>query len=448
MIEKSENRKRGKVYFTQYNASYLPSIAETCGYEIKININNSLELMFNEILNFSPDFIVSIIRFKFYKPQMEALAKIKELLPKTKIIVTGEPFLTYNNNVTYENPFISYAITGEPEYTLRDILNGTPDNEILGICYTDDNMQSVKNEPRPFIDNLDELPFPIRITDKNSVEYIEVSRGCPHHCFFCMATPLRGKVVRYRSVENVIKEIEFCIEKYGVTEFVFKADNICEDRTWFLNLCKKIIENKLNINWSTNIMPGKIDNELAKLMKESGCVLCNIGAESGSLSIINNIEKHISLEDIKETNQILKQNKISINNCFLFGLPWETEETAEENIKFALELNSDEATFNIAAPFPGTKFFVYTMLNRLISGELDFTNSIKGAIVRTHKLSKEKITECMQQALRRYYIRPKYILKTLLTLNFKLLARMIKIYFLSSNKNIKNLKREQKELMK
>jgi radical SAM superfamily enzyme YgiQ (UPF0313 family) len=104
-----------------------------------------------------------------YKSDMEFLLRAKELLPSVKIIVKGTPFLTYNMNVTYENPFISYVIVGEAEYTLRDILNGVPDNEILGICYTDDNMQAVKNEPRPFIEDLDNLPFPARHLVDNSV---------------------------------------------------------------------------------------------------------------------------------------------------------------------------------------------------------------------------------------------------------------------------------------
>ena len=298
-------------------------------------------------------------------------------------------------------------------------------------------MQSVKNEPRPLIENLDELPFPIRIANENSIEYLEVSRGCPYHCFFCMATPIRGNKVRYRSVKNVIEEIKFCKDKYNVTEFVFRADNICENRGWLYELCEKIIENKLNIKWSTNVMPGKIDDELAQIMQKSGCILCNIGAESGALSILNNLEKNITLEDIKSTNRILKKSGITVNNCFLFGLPWETEETAKETINFAFELNSDEITFNIAAPFPGTKFFVYTMLSHLVSGEIDFTNAIREPIVGTHKLQKEKISELRHKAIKKYYVRPKYFFKSLFTPNIRLFLRVVKILFSDYRKNNK-----------
>lgn len=439
MEEKIEKTKRGKVYFAENNTSYLPAIAEACNYEIKINTNNSIEQTLNDILEFAPDYLVSNIRFQIYKPQMEALAKIKSLAPNTKIVVTGEPFLTYNNNVTYENPFINYAIMGEAEYTFRDILEGVPDNEILGICYTDENMQAVKNEPRPFIENLDELPFPIRNFNKDLIEFIEVSRGCPHHCFFCMSTPLRGEKARYRSAENVIEELKHCINTYNISDFVFKADNILANRDWLKELCKKIIENKLNIKWSANIIPKGIDNELAEYMKKSGCILCNIGIESGAVSILNNIEKKVTIDDIKNTMSVLKKNKISTNNCFLFGLPWETEETAEETIKLALELDSDEASFYIASPFPGTKFFVYTMINRLSAGDIDFTNAIREPIVKTHNLSKERIIEIQREAIKRYYTQPKYILSSIFSLNFRLFFKIAKILFSRfKNNNIHN----------
>ena len=435
MTEIIEQNKRGKVYFTENNMLYLPAIAEQCNYEIKINTNTTIEQTINDIKEFAPNFIVALIRFQVYKPQMEALAKIKELFPHIKIIVTGEPFLTYNNNVTYENPYISYVIMGEPEYTLRDILEGIPDNEILGICYTDENMQAIKNEPRPLIENLDKLPFPIRKTNKESIEFIEVSRGCPHHCFFCMATPLRGNKIRYRSVQNIIEEIKHCINKYKVNSFVFRADNFNENRDWCMDLCKQIIENKLNIQWSVNILPKNIDNTLAKYMSKSGCILCNIGIESGNINILNNIEKAVTLNDIKNTINILKKNRIKTHNCYIIGLPWETEETVQDTIKLAIQLDSDEASFNIATPFPGTKFFVYSMLNRLVTDEINFEKSIKSPIVKTHNLSKERIIRLQSNAAKCFYARPKYILKCIFNLNFQTILKIAKIYSLNFKNN-------------
>ena len=440
MTEIINETKRGKVYFTDKNSLYLPAIAKACNYDVKINSGYSIQQLLNDILEYSPDYIVSNISFELYKPQMEALARIKQLLPQSVIIVTGEPFLTYNMNVTYENPFISYAIIGEPEYTLRDILEGIPDNEILGICYTDDNMQAAKNSLRPFIENLDELPFPVR-GNTNSCE-IELSRGCPHHCFFCIATPLRGNKTRYRSVNNIIEELLICINEYNITNFVFKTDNFNINRDWCLELCKAIIENNMKIKWSTNIQPQNIDNELAKYMKKSGCTLCNIGIESGCAGILSNIEKNITINDIKITINILKRNKIKTNNCYILGLPWDSEESIKETIQMALCLDSDDVSFNLAIPYPGTKFFVYSMINKLISGQIDFSNAHKEPVIRTHKLSKEKLSELRELAIKRYYARPKYLLKSILTLDLKLFLKTAKLYFSGFNIKVRNKKNE------
>ena len=140
------------------NAQYFGAISEMLDYETKISTTDKIEQALSEIKEFSPNFIVIKVTFDKFRVQLEFMQNVKQILPSCKIIALGEPFLTYNNNVTYENPYIDYVIFGEAEYTLRDILEGEQDNEILGISYTDDNMQSVKNEQRPFIENLDNLP--------------------------------------------------------------------------------------------------------------------------------------------------------------------------------------------------------------------------------------------------------------------------------------------------
>jgi radical SAM superfamily enzyme YgiQ (UPF0313 family) len=163
-------------------------------------------------------------------------------------------------------------------------------------------------------------------------------------------------------------------------------------------------------------------------MYEAGCRLCSVGVESGSQMILDNIGKRITLDEIRNTVKILKKHKIKIHNCFVLGLPWETEETIEETIKFAIELNSNYISFYIANPFPGTRYFAYSMMNKLIAGELDYTNSYYEPIVRAHKLSKERIFELRKQAIKRYYLRLEFILQTLF--NIRSFAEF-KNYFLA-----------------
>lgn len=404
---------------------YLASIAENAGYEAKIKDYSLGGDFIKDVREFEPDYIVANIATPTFRTDMEAIAMAKNELPSVKIIVKGATFLTYNTNVIYENPFIDYVIMGEPELTLKEILEDVPNQDILGICYRENN-QGIKNEIRPFNENLDDLPFPARHLVDNSIytrpdngkvqAVIKVSRGCPYHCFFCLATPVSGAKVRMRSAENIIAEIKECVEKYNIRNFVFWSDIFNINRDWTIDLCKKIISSGLKITWSANTRANTMDDEMASYMYKSGCRLVSIGVESGSQEVLDNIGKKITLDDIRNTVKILKKNKIKIYNYFVIGLPWETEKTVEETIKFAIELDSNFISFYTAAPLPGTRFFAYAMMNKLVVDNLSFDGAYYIPSVRSHELSKERIFELHKQAVKRFYLRPKFILKTLLGL--------------------------------
>ena len=404
---------------------YLASIAESCGFEAMIRDYSQGGNFDKDLREFRPDYIVANVATPTFQSYMTALKNAKEILKTVCIIVKGAPFITYNTNAIYENTFIDYVIMGEAEFTLRDILNGVPDEDILGICYRK-NFQAEKNEKRPFIENLDLIPFPARHLVDNSIytrpdngkiqAVIKVSRGCPFHCFFCLATPVSGSKVRVRSAENIVAELRECVEKYNIRNFVFWSDIFNFDREWTLNLCKKIIESGLKITWSSNTRADTMDDEMASLMYKSGCRLVSLGVESGSQMMLDHIGKKITLDDIRNTVKILKKNKIRIYNYFVIGLPWETEETVEETVKFAIELDSNFISFYTATPLPGTKYFAYAMVNKLVEGNLDFRNAYYQPVVKSHALNKERIFELHKQAVKRFYLRPKFILRTLFSL--------------------------------
>lgn len=404
---------------------YLAAIAEQCGYEAMIRDYSQGGNFEVDLKEFQPDFLVANIATPTFQSDMMAIKLAKDINPSICTIVKGAPFLTYNTNTIYENPFIDYVIIGEAEFTLKEILEGVPDNEILGSCYRE-NFQPIKNEKRPFIENLDELPFPARHLVDNSIyrrpdngkvqAVVKVARGCPFHCFFCLATPVSGAKVRKRSPENIVAELKECVEKYNIRNFLFWSDIFNLDREWTLELCKKIIESGLKITWSSNTRADTMDDEMAKMMYKSGCRLVSIGVESGSQKMLDKIGKKITLDNIRNTVKILKKNKIKIYNYFVIGLPWETEETVEETIKFAIELDSNFISFYTATPLPGTKYFAYAMLNKLVEGNLDFRSAYYEPVVRSESLSKERIFELHKQAVKRFYLRPKFIFKTLLSL--------------------------------
>ncbi|MFA7658736.1 MAG: radical SAM protein [Candidatus Gastranaerophilaceae bacterium] len=383
----------------------------------------------SDLKEFKPDYLVVNVATTTLENDLSVLAIAKEILPNVITIAKGAHFLTSNTDVLYKYKALDLIIVGEAETTLKEILEGKPYPEIKGLCYRDGQKFKILAKftgKRPFIKDLDKLPFParhlvdnnlFRRPDNNQVQaVIKVSRGCPHHCFFCLATPVSGSKVRVRSAENIIEEIRECVETYGIKNFLLWSDVFNQDREWTMNLCEKIIESGLKITWSANTRADTADAEMAELMYESGCRLVSIGVESGSQYILDKIGKKITIDDVRDTVKIFKKAKIKIYNYFVIGLPWDDEDTIEQTVQFAIELDSDFISFYTATPLLGTRFCKYAHANNLLEDDASFESAYFYPVVRTHFLDKERIFELHKQAIRRFYLRPMFILHSILNI--------------------------------
>lgn len=401
---------------------YLAAVAEKAGLEAKINDYSQNGDYEADLKEFNPDYLVVNIATPTLEHDLDAVKKAKEICPNVVTIAKGAAFLTLVERIIKEHNELDFGILGEAENTLKEILEGKPKAEILGLYYKEnDEVKFTGN--RPFIEDLDSLPFPARHLvdnniyrrpDNNKVQAtIKVSRGCPFHCFFCLATPVSGAKVRRRSPENIVAEIKECVEKYNIKNFLFWSDIFNIDKDWTMKLCQAIIDSGLKITWSANTRADTADLEMAEMMYKSGCRLVSIGVESGSQYMLEKMGKKITLNDVRRTVKVFKKAKIRIYNYFVIGLPWETEETVEETIKFAIELNSDFISFYTATPLPGSRFYDYALEHNLFDKETSFENAYYYPAVNTHNLSRERVFELHKYAIKRFYLRPLYILKML-----------------------------------
>lgn len=401
---------------------YLAAVAEKAGLEAKINDYSQNGDYEADLKEFNPDYLVVNIATPTLEHDLDAVKKAKEICPNVITIAKGAAFLTLAERIIKEHNELDFGILGEAENTLKEILEDKPKAEILGLYYKEnDEVKFTGN--RPFIEDLDSLPFPARHLvdnniyrrpDNNKVQAtIKVSRGCPFHCFFCLATPVSGAKVRRRSPENIVAEIKECVEKYNIKNFLFWSDIFNIDKEWTMKLCQAIIDSGLKITWSANTRADTADLEMAEMMYKSGCRLVSIGVESGSQYMLEKMGKKITLNDVRRTVKVFKKAKIRIYNYFVIGLPWETEETVEETIKFAIELNSDFISFYTATPLPGSRFYDYALEHNLFDKETSFENAYYYPAVNTHNLSRERVFELHKSAIKRFYLRPLYILKML-----------------------------------
>jgi radical SAM superfamily enzyme YgiQ (UPF0313 family) len=415
-------------------------VDEPCYFEAKIVdyslITKAHEQFRNDLKEFQPDYLVVNVASTTLENDLAVFQVAKELVPNIITIAKGAHFLTANKDVLYQCRALDLAIVGEPEMTLKEILEGKEYKNIKGLCYRDGFVAKYTGK-RPFIQDLDKLPFParhlvdnnlFRRPDNNKVQAtIKVSRGCPHHCFFCLATPVAGAKVRMRSPENIVAEIKECVETYGIKNFLFWSDVFNQDREWTLDLCEAIIDSGLKITWSSNTRADTADEEMAGFMYDAGCRLVSIGVESGSQYILDKIGKKITKDQIRNAVKIFKNEKIKVYNYFVIGLPWDDEDTIADTIDFAIELDSDFVSFYTATPLPGTRFYKFAKEHSLINDNVEFDNAYFAPVTNTFSLTKERVLELHKDAIKYFYLRPRFIFRSLM--NIRSFAEL-KSYFL------------------
>lgn len=316
------------------------------------------------------------------------------------------------------------VIRREPELTALELANSLNNNKdlknVLGISYKSEK-EIINNPDRPFIENLDDLPYPTRdllpnqkytmpLSDKPYTLLIS-SRGCPYNCIFCTAGQYYGKKLRLRSAKNIVNEIEEIIEKYNIYDITMWSDTFTLNRNFVVEVCEEILRRGLKFNWMTNSRVDKVDLELLKLMKKSGCWIISYGAESGVQKIIDTAKKEIDIDQTKNAFKWSKDAGIETMAHVILGLPGETKETIRQTINFVIQLDPDYAQFYCAIPFPGTEFYKIAAENNWITTN-DWSNfEINQPIISTPFLSVIELKKAKKQAFKSFYLRPNYALK-------------------------------------
>lgn len=406
----------------------LSAIAKKYGYETKFkdySLKNETVFDFiRDLRVYKPDFLVMNIASTTLEKDLSAIVQARDLLDDTVVIVKGAIFNFNSYSIMQQYPEIDIALRGDIEPAFEEIIQYINLKEINGITYHVEN-KIISTPDRETENNLDFMPkldrelidnnFYIRPDTRKPQTIIRVSKGCPNHCFFCLATPLNGKITRYKSQELIIDEIKECVEKYNIKDFIFWSDIFNLDNSWVQKLCRLIIDSNLNINFSTNTRVDTVDYETLCLMKKAGCGLVSMGIESGSQEILDKMGKKITIKQIREAVETINKANIQIYAYYVIGLPWETKKTIAETQKLANELNTQYASFYTATALYGTRFYDYVLKNRL--GEISYEKPYILPSVRSYELTSQEIYEYNKKLNKYYYLRPKYILKMVKEVN-------------------------------
>jgi len=279
---------------------------------------------------------------------------------------------------TLKNPSVDYVVLGEGEYKLLNLIEslnkGKTEFEFDGIAYIENGENLKVNPSTSKIQDLNALPLPARdlidmeryiqvglpmgpFTRRERVEQVMTSRGCPFFCNFCSAADYFGHKLRTRSVDNVMNEIEELITKYQIQEIQFSDDNLTANKKKAKELFRRM--KPYNLSWCTpnGIMVKTLDEEMIRLMAESGAYQITFAIESGSERVLREImHKEVpSREKVKKLVDLCQEYKIQTHATFIVGLPGEKKEEIYSTLQYPFDINFNSASFFIASPLPGSK---------------------------------------------------------------------------------------------
>jgi len=297
----------------------------------------------------------------------KAITLIKSFDSKIKVILGGvHPSFMYIQAIDYLKA--DYVVIGEGEQTIVELLRAIEKNldlnNIEGIAYQNSGSIGLTKKRKQILD-INKLPFPNYsyakyIMDKSRLGFVITSRGCPVNCVFCSTSSFWGQKTRLYSVKRVVDEMQYLIEKYGVTKIFFHDDTFNISIKRAMDLSNEILKRELKIIWAASLRVNPVSEEMLDIMVESGCRHICWGVESGSEKILKSIEKKINKNQItKAFNLCKKYNKImSVGAFTLVGCPGETEQTIDQTLNFLNSLTmTDHPSTSILYVLPGTKIY-------------------------------------------------------------------------------------------
>lgn len=419
--------------------------------------------LFSDIKSFNPGIIIISTTEPTLYYDLDIVAQLKEKFSAIKIIYTST-FFRYNTQESlYEEiegfKNVDFIICDENESVISHLVNeisgASSFADIKGIYFhskyqdSDKNKKMstfIKTEPSPFIANLDELPFPDRDNLKNTlyidplsnkpIATIEVARGCPSRCIYCLAPLISGKKVRIRSVDNVISEMKLVIDKYSIDHFFLRADTFSINNRWVIQLTEKILSEKLNVKWVANARVDSVTEELFCQMKKAGCYLVAFGIESGCDETLKQIKKGYTANIARLAIGFAKKAGLEIFGFYMIGFPWEDKNHIRETKEFILKNPCDFIEVHIATPYIGTELYSRVKEMNLLY-HIPIGNSYFNLpSVPTKYLSVKEIKKMRQDIIRSFYLRPSYIFKKIIGIRT---FGTLKNYWVYGMKLIKNL---------
>ena len=432
---------------------FLAGYLEKNNYsDVKVLDADAAEMTWQDLKNWlkkeKPD-IVGVTGPSFVLPALfKTVELVKETLPEAKIVTGGYGSTVEPEKVLkHKNGLIDFIVINEGEITFLELVKAIESkkedfSKINGLAYLENN-KIIFTQKRDFIIDLDSIPWPAyhfltpgllnyrglhadykEMPKPNGILF--ASRGCPHRCAFCS---LGRKMYRARSPKDIVDEMEFYKNKFGIKSIQVYDDELIgmspQQNKWITELCDEIINRGLNKEM-TFLGQGRcseyVELETLKKMKQAGFVWIWWGVESGSQKILDFIKKDIKVENIYRTFDLAKKAGIKSMMFIMIGFPKETKLDIKLTTKIIKDIKPDEIRIHILSPYPGSELRKYFEEHNLLETDDYYKfDSRKNVIHHTDEFTAEEIKKNFRLLVFRfengYWYFIKFFVKSLLSLD-------------------------------
>lgn len=428
--------------------AYIAAVLEREGYEVRLldafieGLSNEKEIdeeriviglspkqIKEEINKFSPQIVGVSSLFTLQRKNAHSICHIAKEVDADIVTVMGGPHPTAEPTMVLQDDMVDFVVLGEGEESilyLLEHLQGKGDvSKIDGLGFRSKNRIAI-NEKCRFIEDLDSIPFPARhllpmekyfrskmahgVNRKSPYASILTSRGCPFRCTFCSTHKVWSRRYRTRSAENVLKEIRFLVDTYGIKELLFEDDNMSLDRERAFAIFDGMIKEKFELIWRTpnGVAVATLDEALLDKMKASGCYQLGLGVESGNRYVLDNIiKKPVNLERVTVLVKYAQKIGIEIILFLVVGMPGETLEQMRATFRFARSMGLyDTQHISIATPYPGSELYDICKNKGYLSKDFDFDRlSIQKSNIATEDWKGEDVIRLVKEERKKNQLR-------------------------------------------
>lgn len=302
------------------------------------------------------------------------------------VSVFGGPHPTFFPELVNE-PGVDAVCRGEGEAPFLHFLEHFGNGRAKTPSFLARDGERVVSNPMMRLDSdLDAIPFPDRemiysrneYFRKRKLKYLMAGRGCPYTCSYCFNHAFNklyddtgSRIVRKRSVDNIVAEIEWMRSNWPLEMVLFFDDIFLTTKAWLVEFAKKW-RNEVGLPFIAEVVPNQINAEVALLLKEAGCISVFMGIEAGNDELRRGaLDRRVKRETILDAAAALKKNGIKINSLNMVGLPGETLDMALETVRLNREAKIDFGWSAIFQPYPGTALADYARENGFWDGNVE-----------------------------------------------------------------------------